>query len=273
MQWENLTVKQFEKAVKDTGVCVLPIGVLEKHGNHLPLGTDMISSRAVSIAAAEVEPAIVFPYYFMGQIAEARHFPGTVSVSHRQMMDNLLTMCDEIARNGIKKILIMSGHGGNNSFLPFFAQEFPRLGRDYCVYTGFIGSYTAEQRTAIQEAAGTTDLGQHAGTGETSMIMHLAPELVDFDAQDPKESASLGRLKDIEAAQLFTGFNWYANYPAHMAGDPSKASPAVGKVIFDFAVSNVAGAIKAIKADTVSPQFTKEYKNYGDDPYSTPTFY
>ena len=272
MLWENLTVKQFEQAVKDAGVCVLPIGVLEKHGNHLPLGTDMISSRAVCEAAAKMESAVVFPYYFMGQISEARHFPGTIAVSHQQMMENLLAMCDEIARNGLKKILIMSGHGGNNSFLPFFAQEFPRLDRNYCVYTGFIGNYSWEQRQEIMEAADTQDLGQHAGISETSMIMHLQPNLVHMDAQNPKEGASLDRLDDIEKHSLFTGFNWYAKFPAHFAGDPTGANPQLGKMIFDMAVNNVAAAIKAIKADDVSPRLAKEYVQYGKDPFITPTF-
>jgi len=273
MLWENLTVLQFEQAVKDTGVCVIPLGVLEKHGNHLPLGTDMFSSRAVCTAAAEKESAIVFPYYFMGQISEARHFPGTIAVSHQKMMENMLAMCDEIARNGLKKILIMSGHGGNNSFLPFFAQEFPRLNRDYCVYTGFTGNYSYEQRKQIQEAANTTDLGQHAGISETSVIMHLYPELVQMDAQDVKEGASLGRLDDVQKHNLFTGFNWYANFPAHFAGDPTGANPELGKMIFDMAVGNVSAAIKTIKEDNASPQFAKEYAEYGNDPFSTPKFY
>jgi creatinine amidohydrolase len=273
MLWENLTVKQFEQAVKDTGVCVLPIGVLEKHGNHLPLGTDMFSSRAVCEAAAKKEKAIVFPYYFMGQIAEAIHFPGTVSVPHKLLMENLLAMCDEIARNGLKKILIMSGHGGNSHVLPFFAQEFPRLNRDYCVYTSFIGNMSHEQRKTIIEAAGTSDLGQHAGISETSMIMHLQPQLVQMNAQDPKEGASLGRLDNIEKHGMFTGFNWYAKFHAHFSGDPTGSNAGLGKLIFDMATDNVAAAIKSIKEDNISPGLVKEYAQYGNNPYSTPGFY
>ncbi|MCL1787060.1 MAG: creatininase family protein, partial [Defluviitaleaceae bacterium] len=157
--------------------------------------------------------------------------------------------------------------------LPFFAQEFPRLDRDYNVYTGFIGNYSHEQRQQIMEGAGTKDLGQHAGISETSMIMHLRPDLVRMGDQDPKEGASLGRLDNIAKHNLFTGFNWYANFPAHFAGDPTGASPALGKMVFDMAVSNVAAAIKAIKADDVSPKLAKEYAAYGKDPFSTPTFY
>ena len=267
MLWEELSALQFEEAAKKSkGVCILPIGCIEKHGNHLPLGTDMYVAQAVCKAAAEREPAVVFPYYFMGQISEARHYPGTVAASHKLLMECLLEMCDEIARNGLKKILIMSGHGGNNYFLPFFAQEMPRLDRDYCVYTGHVSSLSDDQRKKIAEMSGTTDFGQHAGMTETSLIMLLRSDLVNMKQQDPAEGTMLGRLPEIEKQNLFTGFNWYANFPAHFAGDPSPASADIGAAIFDMAVGNVVNAIKAVKADTMSPQFVKEFAEHGKNP-------
>jgi len=258
MRWEELTTLQFEAAAKE-GVCILPIGVLEKHGKHLPLGTDMYTSTAICAAAAQQESAVVFPYYFFGQIAEARHCPGTIAVSHQMMMDNLLAMCDEIARNGMKKILILSGHGGNNHFLPFFAQEMPRLNRDYQVYTGNAVQLTPEQRTEIQTMAGYDDLGQHAGLAETSLMMHLRPDLVDPAVQDPIEGELQGRLTDVKTEGLFTGFNWYAGFPNHFAGDHSKASAAIGQRIFDMAVANTVAKIKVVKADNESLPMLTEY--------------
>jgi len=267
MLWEELNVPQFEQAVKDSeGVCILPIGVIEKHGNHLPLGTDMFTVTSVCKAAAEQEKAVVFPYYFLGQISEARHYPGTVAASHKLMMESLREMCDEISRNGLKKILIMSGHGGNGHFLPFFAQEMPRLDRDYSVYTGFVGNATQEQRKKIMEAAGSDNLGSHAGLGETSMIMHLRSDLVNMANQNPADSESKNRIPKVQEAGLFSGFGWYANYPYHFAGDPTKASADVGKIIFDFAVENTVKAIKAIKTDDVSLKLAKDYIDYSQNP-------
>ena len=267
MLWENLNVPQFEKAVKDCqGVCILPIGVIEKHGDHLPLGTDMFTVTSVCKAAAELEPAVVFPYYFLGQISEARHYPGTIAASHKLMMESLREMCDEISRNGLKKILIMSGHGGNGHFLPFFAQEIPRLDRDYAVYTGFVGNASAEQRQKIIEAAGTDKTGSHAGLTETAMIMHLRPDLVHMGNSKPAQSESKDRLPHIQEANLFSGFGWYANYPYHFAGDPSPAIPELGKLIFDISVENTVKAIKAIKRDDVSLQLAKEYVEYSQHP-------
>ena len=267
MLWEELTAPKFEKAVKDCeGVCVLPIGVLEKHGNHLPLGTDMYTVTAVCKAAAEMESAIVFPYYFLGQIVVARHYPGTIAASNRLMMDTLLEMCDEISRNGLKKILIMSGHGGNRFFLPFFVQEMPRLERDYSVYTGFAGNITDNQRKKLADAAGTSDFGDHAGLTETAIMMHLRPDLVHMKDQDPAEGQNLNRLPDIEKANLYTGLSWYANFPSHIAGDPTLATPEFGKMYFNMTVENTACAIKAVKADKVSEKLLQEHIVYGRKP-------
>lgn len=267
MLWEELSAFNFEESVKECeGVCILPIGCIEKHGNHLPLGTDMYTAQAVCKAAAEREPAIVFPYYFIGQISEARHYPGTVAASHKLLMENLLEMCDEIARNGLKKIVIMSSHGGNGSFLPFFAQEMPRLNRDYCVYTGYISTYSDEQQKTIAELSGTTDFGQHAGMTETAVMMHLRPDLIHMEWQDPAEGTSMERLAEIEAQNLYSGFNWYAKFPAHFAGNPSLASAEIGAAIFDMVVNNTADAIKAVKADTMSPGFVKEFAKFSQNP-------
>jgi len=267
MLWENLTVLDFEKSVEACdGVCILPIGVMEKHGNHLPLGTDMQIIRAVCEAAAKQEPVMLFPYYYMGQIAEARHFSGTIAPSHRLVMDSLLEMCDEIGRNGFKKILIMNGHGGNEFFLPFFAQQMPHLDRDYVVYTKFVAHATAGQYKKIAEKAGHEDMGDHAGILETALMMHLHPELVHMGEQSPDESEALGRLDDTKKTGLFSGYDWYADYPEHFAGDPTLATSELGEFILDIFVENTVKSIRAIKADDKSLQFASEYIEYGNKP-------
>ena len=78
VHYEELTAPQFLLAVeKSGGTCIIPLGIIEKHGAHLPLGTDLISCRERARQAAEREYTIVFPAYYFGQIFEARHQPGT----------------------------------------------------------------------------------------------------------------------------------------------------------------------------------------------------
>ena len=80
----ELTAPDFIKAVdKSAGLCLIPIGVFEKHGPHLPLGTDLIDVREIALRAAKKEYALVFPEYYFSQILEAKHQPGTIAYSPR----------------------------------------------------------------------------------------------------------------------------------------------------------------------------------------------
>src|SRR5437899_11152400 len=112
VKWEELTAGDFVKALeKSQGTCVLPFGILEKHGPHLPLGTDLINVRYAAVHGAEQEYAVVYPEYYFGQIFEAKHEPGTVAYSARLQLDLLQETADEMARNGCRKIVIVNGHG------------------------------------------------------------------------------------------------------------------------------------------------------------------
>ena len=261
MLWEKISSYDFKSCIEKSGsVCVLPIAVLEKHGDHLPLGTDMYIVRALAEKAAEKSYSIVFPYYFLGQIAEAKHVDGTIAATHGLIMDALLEMCDEIGRNGFTKIILLSGHGGNGHFLPFFAQQFPALNRSYAVYSCFAHNLKGEQLKAIREYSGEEDMGKHAGFLETSLMMYLNPELVSMDKVKASESDSMDRLKDIQSLDLFTGFNWYANYPYHFAGNPMRASKENGEFIFNILLSNIVKIIDTVKADKMSLKLIEEYR-------------
>ena len=135
IHWEELTAEDFVKAIhKASGACVLPFGILEKHGPHLPLGTDLLDVRYAALHAAEQEYAVVFPEYYFGQIFEAKHQPGTIAYSSHLQLELLQETTDEMARNGCKKIVIVNGHGGNEHLLPFFAQSQLDQPHDYVVY-------------------------------------------------------------------------------------------------------------------------------------------
>src|ERR1700683_5793336 len=76
VHWEELTAPDFRSAIqRPQGTCLLPFGILEKHGAHLPLGTDLLDVRYAALHAAGLEYAVVFPEYYFGKIAEARHEP------------------------------------------------------------------------------------------------------------------------------------------------------------------------------------------------------
>ena len=84
VHWEELTGPDFIEAIKRAqGTCLLPFGIMEKHGPHMPIGSDLINARYTALHAAENQYAVVFPEYYFGQISEARHEPGTVAYTSR----------------------------------------------------------------------------------------------------------------------------------------------------------------------------------------------
>src|SRR6059058_1628327 len=109
VHWEELTAEDFRAAIQQSqGTCLLPFGILEKHGPHMPLGTDLLDVRHAALTAAQQEFVVVFPEYYFGQIFEAKHEPGTVAYSSNLKLQLLQETSDEMARNGCKKIIIVN---------------------------------------------------------------------------------------------------------------------------------------------------------------------
>lgn len=256
VHYEELTAPEFVRAVeKSGGTCVIPLGILEKHGAHLPLGTDLVAARETVRRAAEREYALVFPAYYFGQIFEARHQPGTIAYSERLIFDVLAETCAELARNGIKKIILYNGHGGNNSFLPYFCQAQLASAKDYVVYL-FQPAADAGDDAEVRKLL-KTGLDMHAGERETSEMLEVAPGLVDLDRAGAESGADLERLAGLTRA--YTGIWWYARFPNHYAGDGSAASAALGKLLVSKTVDELAAMIREVKADSAALELQKRF--------------
>src|SRR4029077_13287614 len=97
-KWEELTAADFRQGIQQSkGTCLLPFGILEKHGAHLPLGNDLINVRYATTQAADQEYAMIFPEYYFGQIFEAKHEPGTMAYSADLQLRLLQETTDEMA--------------------------------------------------------------------------------------------------------------------------------------------------------------------------------
>src|SRR3954463_6459366 len=222
VHWEEVTGPDFIKAVaRAQGTCLLPFGILEKHGPHLPLGTDLLDVRHAALGAAEQEYALVYPEYYFGQIFEARHEPGTIAYSSKLQLELLQETTSEMARNGCKKIVIVNGHGGNNSLLPYFAQSQLDSPKDYMVYIYQRGAYPPG-RPPLK-----TKPDSHAGESETSHTLVTHPDLVKLDKAGSESGADRNRL-DLPAG-VYTGIWWYAKFPDHYSGDGTAASKELGE--------------------------------------------
>ncbi len=267
VRWEELTAPDFVRAVgRSGGTAVVPLGIVEKHGPHLPLGTDLLDAREVSLRAVKREYSIVFPPYYFGQIFEARHQPGTLAYSERLMWDLLQETVDEIGRNGIKKIILVNGHGGNNSFLPFFCQSQLARRRDYAVYL-FQPSDDAEADPRVK-ALRKTPVDMHAGEVETSMVLAHRPDIAHPERAREQSGADQARLEGLKDA--YTAIWWWARFPNHYAGDGSPATAELGNLVLDREAESLAAMIRAVKADTRVLELQKRFFDQTEKPLQTP---
>ena len=264
VHWEELTAADFREGIhRSQGTCLLPFGILEKHGPHLPLGTDLLDVRYAYAAlhAAEQEYAVVFPEYYFGQIAEARHEPGTVAYSRDLQLALLQETTDEMARNGCKKVIIVNGHGGNEHLLPFFAQSQLDKPHDYVVYV-------FDRRSP--ESGGPpkkTTIDMHAGESETSKMMISRPDTVHIDRATSESGTDQHRQNLPE--DVYTGIWWYARFPGHYSGDGSAATQELGKFQMDWWIDTLAKTIRAVKSDDVSLKIQNEFYEKSRHPLDT----
>jgi creatinine amidohydrolase len=259
MDWETLTSDEFAQAVKDTqGVCLLPLSVIERHGHHLPLGTDMYIGRELCRRAAQLEPALIFPDFIFTQILEARHCAGTIAIDADLIVRLLDNVCREIARNGLKKIVIVNAHGGNNSLIHFFAQIQLQSERDYVVYIAE-PPLSPEDKAAV-DSQWETSVDGHAGESETSEIMVIRPDLVRRDhMQSDGEGMPLERLKPLRDVGIGMGIWWYGDHPTHYRGDGVPATAEKGERLLAAESLALANAIRLIKADTETMRLQNEF--------------
>ena len=258
-RWDELTASEWPLALKNSNrTCILPIGILEKHGPHVPIGSDLIQVREWSARATKKEYAVVFPDFFYGQINEAKHQPGAFALPERVVWDLLEATCDEIARNGFDKIVIINGHGGNPQMIRYFMQTRLEKERDYAIYFFEPGSDPDYQKklTALRKSDPTYD--QHAGERETSSLLYLRPDLVKMDSANNESGKDQKRLS---LPFTYTAIGWYASYPNHYAGEGAAATRELGQLVTEHIIDNFVTALKAIKADTKALQLQKEFYN------------
>lgn len=262
MEWEKLSYPKFAEAVEASdGVCVLPLGVIEAHCDHLPLGTDLLLARKIALGAVEIEPAVVFPPYFFTQIFEAQHLPGAIAINSRLMLDLLQNVCDEIGRNGFRKILILNAHGGNRHFLQHFIMIQLERRRDYVVYLPkpdtrsndeeFVNAWAAMRESTIRD--------EHAGEGETSMVLAAHPELVDDVELTYGLGEPMGRVAHLDQKNLYTAIGWYADFPHHYSGRGELGTTEKGEFLMENRVRAFARLIRLVKDDETAPALQNEF--------------
>lgn len=280
MLWENLRCEQFKEAVNlSKGVCVVPIGCLEKHGPHSPLGTDTIIATGMCVKAAELEPVVVFPTMFFGDKTGAGEFPGTVIFSLETRWHIFRETCNEIHRNGFKKILFVNGHGGNTDMLGAFTRAMMQENPDVMCFTTSTGgdykstvegiladpetySYlTEEDRAAMQDMLDRNIHTGHACFSETARAYYFRPETVRIDGIADESGDSTHRFDAFKDTGIKTHFAWMGNFPNSYGGTNQYVlNERIAKAFTEYRIPKLAERFRFLKNETVSDEYFAEWR-------------
>ena len=276
MLWENLREEEFEEAIKESkGLCILPVGCLEKHGQHLPVGTDVIHITEIAKLAAEKEPVMVFPTMYFGEKTGAGEFLGTVIFSPELRLQILKETCNEIYRNGFDKILIYNGHGGNQSMISYFSRGTLYEKTPYSVFDYSLGSdfatpkkllnegykfLTAEDRKILQSYNDEKKRFGHADFIETGWVYGVRPETVRLDKVYDESYESTHRFDEFSKLRINTPFAWMANYPNSYEGDMHEGmNERIARAMVEYSVDKLCDVIRFLKTENISGEYKNEW--------------
>lgn len=227
----HMTWKEVEALDRDKTIIVMPIGSVEQHGPHLPLGTDYLLAEKLVEQLLKWEESsytgIVLPVIQFGVNTEHFHFPGTVCIPEAYIEGILEGQADSMMRCGFSRFVIVNSHGGNTSLLDSFIRRY-RIAHD-CKMTAF--TYLSSGVYRGHESLFENELGLdvHAGEFETSIMQYFFPELVKMDAQPDLDECNL------PAKQLPPGWLTHEWSRSGVMGRPSLATPEKGQKFFAVA--------------------------------------
>ncbi|HBN82210.1 MAG TPA: hypothetical protein DDZ89_00015 [Clostridiales bacterium] len=281
MLWAYLREEEFDQVIeKSQGVCAMAVGCLEKHGQHLPVGTDILKTGKVLEMASEIEPVCIFPGFYLGDIQGLYQHKGSIVLSGSLLLSLMTELCDEIARNGFKKILLLNGHGGNTFFLNNFIRTTLHDKKDYVVYSYFDNlihpsamikniqedqddrfAYIQQEDLDLLNDFVTRKLKDgHGGFCETAGMLGTYPELVRLDKGEDESGQSTEKFDHLSKMGIYTAHHWNGDYPNSYAGDPpTQCNKRIARAYVQMSVDRIVNVIRTIKADQVSLAFNDEW--------------
>jgi len=284
MRWEDLREEEFEGAIeKSKGLCVIPLGCLEKHGQHMPVGTDYYRAYRFAVEAAEIEPAVVFPTGpWLGDVtgAHSNLHPengrkrGFIGINTKTMLRLFEELCDEIARNGFDKILLFHSHGGNTPILQRFIREQTRKGKPYTTLQGWANNNAMNQPEPFLKAVTErreefpmitdTDIavmqswlpvgyqGGHANFIETAEVMGHNPALIAKDRYYAEDGINNHRTDYMTQLGISIKGDWGSRYPNSYSGAaPHGCSESIGQAMIKISVERAVRVYQTVKNSTV----------------------
>jgi creatinine amidohydrolase len=232
MRYEELSVPEVEKLDRLSTIMVLPIGSVEQHGRHLPLGTDTILVTSVANAAAErlKGRVAVLPSPWYGLSAHHMQLAGSVTLQISTLMALVEDIVGSLVSHGFSRILVLNGHGGNGGAIDVLAStlghRFHRKARIACL------TYFKIARRAIAALRESPSGGMgHACEFETAMMQHVRGDLANAAlavTAYPDPGSHYLTTDLLESSSVHTYHDFRDLSPTGTLGDPSFASPEKG---------------------------------------------
>lgn len=255
--WQDLTTEQFARLDRARTIALLPVAAIEQHGPHLPVCVDACISQGIVARALELLPAscpvLVLPAMPVGKSNEHLAYPGTLSLCAETLARLWTEIGESVARAGIRKLVLFNSHGGQPQVMDIVARDLRvRLGLVVVAWSWYAagvppGLFPDEE---VQN-------GIHGGAIETSMMLHLRPDLVDMERAE--DFAPLMREMAQEGYRLLspTGpgrLAWQAQdlHPAGVCGDARDADAGRGRALVDHAAQALVDLL--LEVDRFAPE-------------------
>jgi creatinine amidohydrolase len=228
-------------------VIVVPIGAVEHHGPHLPLITDALMAEAV--ASAAVDQGVLagldlwrLPTVSYGKSDEHHWAPGTVWLGWDTLMRTLIDIGRSVAMTPARRLVFLNGHGGNTALLQVANRE---LRRRFGLMTFSMGAGHVRPGSGTDGEPDELGFGIHGGYAETSLVMHVRPDLVDIGLAKRSVPEHLASLSHIGFNGYPVNFGWLSNDfdDSGVIGDPTGANAEAGAAMFERSVVQAVAAL------------------------------
>jgi creatinine amidohydrolase len=234
---QDLTWPQIERLVlRGARLCLLPVGATEQHGRHLPTSTDTTIATALCLeVSAQTGIALLPTLCYTSSQGHTTKWPGTFSLSPTALVDSVVGLSRWVRASGFTKLLMVNAHGGNIGALRVAVDEIRVAGG---LQVGLVNWFDLTPSIAAIVNSDGDDV--HANDAETSLMLHLQPELVDRSAIADDPDRTIGRVFTYTVAETSR---------EGLTGRPSQASAEKGARLFDEVVEALAARVELARGE------------------------
>jgi creatinine amidohydrolase len=248
----EMTWEEVEETLAQTDLVLVPVGSVEQHGPHLPLGADALQAedlcrRVVAKLGEQGVRAVAGPLVPFGVASHHLDFPGTITLSPTTFFNLLKEVCMSLYHHGFRKFVLVLGHGGNLALMHAVAQDVVASTPDAEV---IVPNWIKPMTEQYAEILTSKKREAHAGEGETSRMLATVPELVEMERARPYLSEAAERLETKDHPLLGGGIfrgtrSMKQGTPIGSIGDPTLAKAETGERLYSVVVDWLCTVIKA----------------------------